>query len=47
MMNEDTLPPRKPNTIRTWLKKAWDKIEERPDIAIAFLLGFIAGAALL
>lgn len=48
MLNdEDTLPPRAPNTPRTWLlrAKAWG--QEHPDWLLAFFLGFVAGAVLL
>jgi hypothetical protein len=46
-MTDDTLPPRKPNTFRTWLERgaAWARLH--PDWLALFALGFIAGAVLL
>ena len=42
-----TLPPRQPNTPRTFLLRAKAWCEAHPDWLLAFVIGFIAGAILL
>lgn len=45
-MEDETIPPRKPRTIRTALQSAWEWLKAHPDWALMFVLGFIAGAVL-
>ena len=48
MMNDEaTIPPRQPNTPRNLLRKLIAAVKAHPDRAIAFVLGFLAGAVLL
>lgn len=44
-MNDDTLPPRQPNTPRTFLKRAMRYAKDHPDKVL--LWGAVAGAFLL
>ena len=50
MPNEDqTLPPRQPNTLRTWLPRIWAWLTEHKSISIpagAFIIGLIVGRVL-
>ena len=38
MSDDPTLPPRQPNTIRTFLKRGWALAQTHPDKAIALAL---------
>lgn len=43
---ETTLPPRQPNTPRTWLRRAWAAVLAHPDraiIAAAIIAAFLLG----
>ena len=46
MSDDDTLPPRKPNTLRTWLPRIGAWLAENKDYTIpagTFLLGIVVG----
>lgn len=48
-MTDDTLPPKKPNTLRNWLPRLWAWLVEHKDYTIpvaVFLLGVLAGKLL-
>lgn len=42
---ETTLPPRQPNTLRTWLPRIWAWLLANP-VVLAAGAGFLAGATL-
>ena len=46
MNNEDTLPPRKPNTVRTWLPRLWAYVMAWPDLAKGLAGGTLLGLIL-
>lgn len=46
MSNEDTLPPRKPNTLRTWLPRAWAWFLSLPDAVRWSVAGLMTGLLL-
>ena len=45
MSEDDTLPPRKPNTLRTWLPRIWAWCVANRDYSIPFA-AFVLGAVL-
>ena len=51
MADEPTLPPRQPNTFRTWLPRIWKgaaaQVAAHPDVALIVFLALLVAAVIL